>query len=50
MDIGKQAFLFILKSFVFTDVWCFTWFVVLHPVSEMRRQMGNQSGSVIGVR
>lgn len=24
---------------MFTVVWYFTWFVVLHPVSEMRREM-----------
>jgi hypothetical protein len=41
MNTGKQTLLFILKSFVFTVVWFFTWFVVLHPVSEMRRQMAS---------
>ncbi|MDB5932947.1 MAG: hypothetical protein JWQ01_291 [Massilia sp.] len=41
MDIGKQALLFVLKSFVFTVVWFFTWFVVLHPVSEIRRQQAS---------
>lgn len=39
MDSGKQALLFILKSFVFTVVWFFTWFFVLYPVSSVRREV-----------
>jgi hypothetical protein len=38
MGNGQQALLFILKSFVFTVVWFFTWFFVLNPISNLRRE------------
>lgn len=41
MNYGQQALLFIFKSFVFTVVWFFTWFIVLHPVAGLRQEMAS---------